>query len=221
MESTMSEGKIFKYEGEQADVLWDGRLCIHIQECGRAKGELFVGGRTPWCEPDKVDVDNVAAVVKRCPTGAITFNVKDGSFEESAEARNVAVVTNNGPLHVRGDLEIQGAAEDMPGTKFRASLCRCGHSKNKPFCDNSHDDAGFIDHGAVGDTGDALDAAGGGLQIRGAPNGPLLVSGNLSIVSSSGRLAWQGTRAALCRCGLSANKPFCDGAHKEGGFEAD
>lgn len=217
----MSESRTFEYDGAEATVALDGRLCIHIQECGRAKGNLFVGGRQPWCQPDETTVDDVVAVVERCPSGAITFEVKDGSIVETAEAKNVIAVTNNGPLHVRGDLQIQDAPADMPGTKFRASLCRCGNSENKPFCDNSHDGAGFTDHGAVGETGSGIDAEGGTLTIRRAPNGPLLVSGNLTILSGSGRVAWKGTNAALCRCGLSQNKPFCDGAHKAGGFEAD
>ena len=59
------------------------------------------------------------------------------------------------------------------------------------------------------------------MAIKGLKNGPLLVSGNLSIVSGSGRVAWKGTKAALCRCGNSKNKPFCDGAHTAAGFEAD
>lgn len=54
-----------------------------------------------------------------------------------------------------------------------------------------------------------------------APNGPLLLEGNLTIIAASGRAAWQGTKCALCRCGASKNKPFCDGAHKAAGFEAD
>ena len=67
----MSEKKVFVYDGAQTDVHWDGRLCIHIGECGRAKNELFVGGRQPWCQPDLVSPDEVAEVVNRCPTGAL------------------------------------------------------------------------------------------------------------------------------------------------------
>ena len=58
-----------KYPGEQVDVYWDGNLCIHIGECGRAEGELFVGGRKPWCQPDLTTADDVTEVVGRCPTG--------------------------------------------------------------------------------------------------------------------------------------------------------
>ncbi|MBW2552371.1 MAG: CDGSH iron-sulfur domain-containing protein, partial [Deltaproteobacteria bacterium] len=155
----MTEKKVFVYDGAQADVHWDGRLCIHIGECGRAKNELFVGGREPWCQPDLVSPDQVADVVDRCPTGALSYERKGGGTGEVADAENVVSVMYNGPLYVRGDLEVDGAAEDMSGARFRVALCRCGHSKNKPFCDNSHEDAGFKDYGAVGDSGEGFDAS--------------------------------------------------------------
>jgi len=217
----MSEKKVFVYDGAQADVHWDERLCIHIGECGRAKNDLFVGGRQPWCQPDLVSPDQVADVVVRCPTGALTYERKDGGVGETASAENVVSVMYNGPLYVRGDLDVEGAAEDMSGARFRVALCRCGQSKNKPFCDNSHEEAGFKDYGAVGDSGEGFDAAGGTLKVGRAPNGPLLLSGNFTIVAASGRKAWQGKKAALCRCGHSQNKPFCDGSHKDAGFEAE
>jgi CDGSH-type Zn-finger protein/uncharacterized Fe-S cluster protein YjdI len=217
----MSEKKIVDYPGAAADVHWDGRLCIHIGECGRAKNDLFVAGRQPWCQPDRVRPDEVADVVSRCPSGALTYDRKDGGPEESPEAENVVSVMYNGPLYVRGDLEVDGAASDMSGVRYRAALCRCGQSKNKPFCDNSHEAAGFQDYGAVGDPGDGFDAPGGPLKVGKAPNGPLLLNGNFTIVAASGRKAWKGTKAALCRCGQSKNKPFCDGGHKDAGFEAE
>jgi uncharacterized Fe-S cluster protein YjdI len=49
----MSEKKVHDYPGTEIDVQWDSRLCIHIAECGKSAGELFVGGRDPWCIPDK------------------------------------------------------------------------------------------------------------------------------------------------------------------------
>ncbi len=209
------------YQGAQADVQWDGRLCIHISECGRAKNDLFVGGREPWCEPDRVSCEEVVDVVHRCPSGALTYRRKDGGPAEVPGSENVVRVMYNGPLYVSGDLEIDGAAADMDGVRFRAALCRCGHSKNKPFCDNSHEEANFKDYGAVGEKGDGQESKGGTLKVSRAPNGPLLLNGNFTIVAASGRRAWSGTRAALCRCGHSQNKPFCDGSHKDAGFQAD
>ncbi|HXV78225.1 MAG TPA: CDGSH iron-sulfur domain-containing protein [Candidatus Polarisedimenticolaceae bacterium] len=215
------ERRIHQFDGKQLDVAWDGRLCIHAQECTRAKGELFVSGRQPWGEPDRGDPDYVAEVVRRCPSGALTYRRGDGGEPESAAPRNTVIVANNGPLYVQGQLRIDAAAPDMPGVAFRAALCRCGDSKNKPFCDNSHERAGFRDHGALGQTGEGFDAPGGPLEIKRAPDGPLLLSGSFTIVSGSGREAWHGRKAALCRCGNSRNKPFCDGSHKTAGFHAD
>lgn len=54
-------------------------------------------------------------------------------------------------------------------------------------------------------------------------NGPYLVQGPVQIVDAAGH-AWKteaGKAVALCRCGQSANKPFCDGSHKTTGFSAD
>ena len=216
----MSDKQVFDYPGSEIDVHWDGRLCIHIGECGNAAGELFVGGREPWCLPDTTTRSEVREICERCPSGALTYSDKDGT-PESAPAQNTVTVSYNGPLFAHGDLVIEGAPQEMQGVRFRAALCRCGHSQNKPFCDNSHIQAGFEDFGSVGERGTGQGAATGQLSIKPLPDGPLLVNGPLSIRASSGRLAWQGDQAALCRCGHSQNKPFCDGSHKKAGFSTE
>lgn len=214
--------KKFNYEGQRVHVQWDGQLCIHVAECGHAKGELFVGGRTPWCEPDRATDDEAREVIMRCPTGALSCHRPDGSpLDEATADENTIHVTHNGPLYLRGELAIDGAPEDAPGLKRRAALCRCGQSKNKPFCDNSHVKAGFADSGAVGETGEMPEYAGGELSVSPVKDGPLMIKGNLAITAGSGRVAWHGAKAALCRCGESGNKPFCDGAHKKVGFTSD
>ncbi len=214
----MSKKRQLDFTGQEIDVHFDGRLCIHIGECGYSKGDLFVGDRQPWCVPDAVSKAEVREIIERCPSGALTYTDKAG-VPESPPAENSLTVAYNGPLYLTGDLEIEGAGDDMPGVRYRAALCRCGASKNKPFCDNSHVEAGFEDHGAVGDKGPGLSATGGKLKVEMRPDGPLALTGNLSMHAGSGRLAWQGDKAFLCRCGASKNKPFCDGTHKEVGFK--
>jgi CDGSH-type Zn-finger protein/uncharacterized Fe-S cluster protein YjdI len=216
-----SEPEQYTYPGGAIDVVWDGRLCIHVGECTRARGALFEIGRQPWCEPDSAEVDVVAAVVERCPSGALSYSRPDGTEFEAIPASNSIVVANNGPLYARGDLAIEGAPENAPGLRTRAALCRCGRSANKPFCDNSHEAAEFRDRGPIGDVGEQLAAQGGPLSIRALANGPLLVEGNLTLTSGHGLPTWSGTRVALCRCGESANKPFCDGTHALVGFKSD
>ncbi|MGB5166192.1 MAG: CDGSH iron-sulfur domain-containing protein [Woeseiaceae bacterium] len=217
----MAKKTVFKYPGEKATVSWNGPLCIHVAECGRAKGELFIGGRDPWCKPDVTSNEEVAEIVKRCPTGALTVDFADGSGTEQPESANTVHVAYNGPLFVRGRLAIENAPADAPGLAFRSALCRCGKSRNKPFCDNSHEKDGFSDYGAVGETGAGDAGVGGELAIKPIKDGPLMLIGNVTIRNSSGREAWKGDRVALCRCGESANKPFCDGAHKRAGFKSE
>ena len=120
----MASGKVFKFDGDRATVSWHGRLCIHVGECGRAKGDLFVAGRKPWCQPDVSSDDEVQEVVLRCPTGSLTVDYEDGSRVEVADAENSVHVAYNGPLFVRGDLNVSDAPDNAPGLNFRAALCR-------------------------------------------------------------------------------------------------
>jgi CDGSH-type Zn-finger protein/uncharacterized Fe-S cluster protein YjdI len=216
----MSEKSVVEYPGAEIDVQWDGRLCIHVGECGKAEGELFVGDRQPWCVPDKVAKADVRDVIERCPTGALTYRDKDGA-PEAAPAENTLMVAYNGPYYVKGDLQVEGAPEDMPGVRHRAALCRCGVSKNKPFCDNSHLEVRFEDFGAVGEKGPGLTASGGPVSVKPLKDGPLRLDGNLTMYAASGRAAWRGDSLFLCRCGASNNKPFCDGSHRAAGFKSD
>ena len=216
----MKNKEIFTYTGTEVDVDWDGRICIHMGECGYAKGDLFVGGRDPWCQPDLSSSDDVKDIVERCPAGALVYRFKGIKIKEQAAQENTVVVAYNGPYFVRGELNIVDAPDDMPGVKFRSALCRCGLSKSKPFCDNSHKEGRFEDFGAVGEKGNKLESKGGELKITPMADGPLILSGNVTLKASSGRVAWQGNNLFLCRCGASRTKPFCDGSHSEAGFKS-
>ena len=75
-----------KYDGEKINVEWDGRLCIHIGECGYSEGELFVGGRDPWCKPDLASVDDVVDAVGYGDSidHDIVLNLGSGALEDIA-----------------------------------------------------------------------------------------------------------------------------------------
>jgi CDGSH-type Zn-finger protein/uncharacterized Fe-S cluster protein YjdI len=216
----MDKGKVYDFKGASITVHWDQRLCIHVGECGQAEGELFVGGRDPWCVPDGIDPLEVREVCERCPSGALSYTSPNGMSERACETNSVQV-TNNGPLYAKGDLAIEGATNDMPGVRYRAALCRCGQSNNKPFCDNSHLSARFEDYGAIGTRGPGVESTGGRLKITPLKDGPLILNGGVVLIAGSGRVAWRGDQAALCRCGASKNKPFCDGSHKAVDFRSE
>ena len=216
----MSKKKVLTFEGKEVTVVWDGNLCVHAQECWRSDSELFELNRKPFGEPDKVTPEEVDRISRRCPSGAIAWTDNTGETEEAAEPENTVTVVPNGPLYVRGDLTIQGVPEQVGNTKRRVALCRCGHSKNKPFCDNSHVEAGFKEAGAVGREGPGHDNPGGPLSITPRKDGSLFLQGNVAIRAASGCIRWRGSKVSLCRCGLSKRMPFCDSSHK-GQFEAD
>jgi CDGSH-type Zn-finger protein len=128
-------------------------------------------------------------------------------------------VRNNGPLLCTGDIEVYDADGNLLEEAEDIALCRCGASHNKPFCDGSHRECGFSHRGMViGITSDELEG-GGPLQINVRTNAMLVAKGPMTILNADGSCAGTRNKAALCRCGHSANKPFCDGSHKAHGFE--
>jgi CDGSH-type Zn-finger protein/uncharacterized Fe-S cluster protein YjdI len=216
--------KIREYEGQDIVVRYDVRRCIHAAECVRGLPQVFNTKARPWVQPDAATPDQVAAVVMRCPTGALHFERKDGGPDEPVPDANAVTVAANGPLHVRGSIEIVAPDGTVILEDTRVSLCRCGASGNKPFCDNRHLEIGFAAAGALGESGlrtDEPDSDDQNLQIVPSANGPLLVSGRVELRGGDGQISLRGNRAALCRCGASGNKPFCDGSHRRVGFQAN
>lgn len=134
-----------EYAGDGIVVAWDPTLCVHVGECLRGAPTAFDTRRRPWIALEGAAPDDIARVVQRCPSGALTYRRTDGGAEEQpADPPSVRAV-RNGPYFVRGEIEI--AAEDgaVLHRATRAALCRCGGSRNKPFCDNSHVMLGFRD----------------------------------------------------------------------------
>lgn len=136
---------------------------------------------------------------------------------------NVAEVPAAGPLCLTGRIQVEVDGEVVADTDDIA-LCRCGHSNNKPYCDGSHNRVGFSDPGVIlggrlvpgrGEAG-----ADDPVVIVCATDGPLLVRGPLTVVASDGATV-QGTKGALCRCGASSTRPFCDGTHRTVGFTSE
>jgi CDGSH-type Zn-finger protein len=140
-------------------------------------------------------------------------------LSETILPANVAFTAPNGPLIATGDLQINtGAAE--PAIQPRASLCRCGASANKPFCDGSHRTIGFADAGDAAPVEPIAEInATGPVVFTPLPAGPLLATGPLTVQNAAKQTIAITTDTAFCRCGASANKPYCDGSHAAIGFQ--
>ena len=149
--------------------------------------------------------------------GAIRYARKDGQPNEAAPPVKLISIRENGPYAVRADIQLDGVAAG-----YRATLCRCGASKHKPFCDGSHHDIDFAASGEpLTGSADMLDVRDGALEIEPQVDGPLRVRGNVEITSGTGRVVARVQQAKLCRCGGSSTKPFCDGTHQRIGFRSD
>lgn len=208
------------YFGEAIDVSFDTARCIHAAECVRGLPAVFDTAKRPWIQPDGGTAEAIVAVVERCPSGALHYVRKDDGAGEQPQPNNTVTVRADGPLYVRGDMVLHTADGEISLCDTRMALCRCGQSKNKPFCDNSHREAGFSDAGAVKEKSMDAFTSGDVLTITPTANGPLQVEGNVEVISSDGAARFQGNKVWLCRCGGSSNKPFCDGTHKRIGFQA-
>ena len=208
--------------GKHATIHFDAQRCVHSRNCVLAHPDVFVPNvQGAWIHPDAQPVDELIRIGQNCPSGAITVlrHAEGAGIKDSNQAPvvNTVRVRENGPLALEAELQIQGAPQANP----RATLCRCGQSQNKPFCDGSHVAAGFAASGEPPTASfQALAVRNGPLNVQPQPNGPLRVTGNLEIVSGTGRTCNKVSDTWLCRCGHSKNKPYCDGSHKAAGFEA-
>ncbi|MDE2220621.1 MAG: CDGSH iron-sulfur domain-containing protein [Gammaproteobacteria bacterium] len=210
--------KVETVRGAQATIRFDAGKCIHSRHCVLDRPDVFVPNvEGEWIHPERASAEEIAALAANCPSGAITCVRHDGKPDEAAPLVNTVRVRENGPLAFHAELALPEGARAL-----RATLCRCGASANKPYCDGSHAAAGF---GASGEPKTAesrpLPVRNGTLTVSPQADGPLKVSGPLELVSGTGRTLNRTTETYLCRCGASANKPYCDGSHKRSGFKSD
>jgi CDGSH-type Zn-finger protein/uncharacterized Fe-S cluster protein YjdI len=204
--------------GKDIVVRFDTQRCIHARHCVLGHPEVFQANmQGPWIDPEAASPERTAAVVQTCPSGALSYERLDGGLQESPPLVNVIRIRENGPLAVVADLRIVNEAP-----MIRATLCRCGRSKNKPFCDSAHVAMGFKASGEPPSNGTPALATGGGLlELVPLKDGPLQINGNVELCTGTGRTITRVQETYLCRCGSSANKPFCDGSHAKIGFVAE
>lgn len=215
--------RIFTYESDEIKVTWDQKRCIHAEECVHGLSDVFDPSQKPWIQPEKGSAEEIADVIERCPTGALHYESQKGDRSEAASSKNRIKLQEDGPLYFFGDLEVQ----DSDGNTFledtRFAMCRCGASNNKPACDNSHKKLDWSAHvdADIADMDELNEENQDKLLIKLMKNGPVLLEGTYTLESPKIGEVTSSKGVALCRCGGSSNKPFCDGTHKKIGFEAE
>ena len=211
--------RVHSYPSDDLIVEYDAARCIHVKECVKGLPTVFDPNRRPWVDPRLASAEAVEDVIRRCPTGALHYQRKTGESETPAPTNEVRTAAD-GPLYIQGRLDMKQASGETT-QETRVALCRCGASTNKPYCDNSHTEAGFRDPATTVPQQLAEgDATMSPLTITFVPDGPILVDGTVTVRGADASQA-TGVRGALCRCGASNTKPFCDGSHTATGFRSD
>jgi CDGSH-type Zn-finger protein/uncharacterized Fe-S cluster protein YjdI len=203
---------------DDIEISFDVLRCIHSRNCVLSAPTVFLANvKGAWLHPENASVEHLVHVAQSCPSGAITYKRLDGGAKEAEPEVNAISLRQNGPYAFHGTLNI-----DEQPPLYRATLCRCGKSKNKPFCDNSHIEAEFEASGEPETIpSEPLEQRGGELHIIPLKDGPIKVRGPVEICSGTGRTVNRTQYAKLCRCGGSSSKPHCDDTHLRIGFKSE
>lgn len=134
-ETTRPE-RIYDYQGTEITVHFSKLLCSHAGECGKRARNIFNTKEHPWVKPDEGTIQEVKDVVAACPSGALQYALNEGPTNITNDDVEIRV-ERNGPYQVRNiDVDAENWTPTQSDKKY--VLCRCGLSKNKPFCDGTH-----------------------------------------------------------------------------------
>lgn len=150
--------KIIRYKNDDITVIWKPDTCIHSTLCWKGLISVFNPKERPWVKMDGATTERIIEQVRKCPSGALSYEMNEVKKEEAKAAET---------------------ASNDPVTSEAAHM----------------------------------------LKINVTPNGPYLINTECLIVHSSGKEEVKTGTVALCRCGLSANKPYCDGSHSKAEFK--
>ena len=205
-----------KHKTNDGCLSFDHEKCIHSRNCVLNRPDVFVPNvEGEWIHPENASAEELEALADSCPSGAIRF--EPISKVLSKPLVNTLHVRENGPYALKADLNLNDEA-----VCTRLTLCRCGASKNKPYCDGSHSDISFIATGEPKHVESLVLAKRNGvLEVTPVKDGPLMLKGNIEICAGTGKTVNRVEKTALCRCGASKNKPYCDGSHKSIGFSSE
>lgn len=139
-----SQNKRMNYVGQRITIHDNRGICSHAGFCTDGLKAVFRMHQEPWIDPDGAGVEEIIETIKKCPSGALSYSIDDVEHRDQERAPMVTV-TNDGPYSVTGGIELIGVQFGEGASTEHYTLCRCGQSKNKPFCDGSHWEVGFRD----------------------------------------------------------------------------
>lgn len=129
--------KLQDYPGREITIHNNVLLCSHSEYCVRELPGVFSESRNPWIDTDGDTPARIRALIQKCPSGALSYSI-NGVHQPDNECAPAITIEKNGPYRITGSIELKDAEWGAGASREHYTLCRCGVSRNKPFCDGSH-----------------------------------------------------------------------------------
>jgi CDGSH-type Zn-finger protein len=136
------------YVGKEITIHDNRKICSHAKECVNNLPSVFKLGSRPWIDSDGSRMQDIIKTVRKCPSGALSYSIDGIEYRDLKEQRDpILTVLKNGPYYITGGIELIGENIEFGegASKEHYTLCRCGASENKPFCDGTHTTINFKD----------------------------------------------------------------------------
>jgi CDGSH-type Zn-finger protein/ferredoxin len=132
-----TEDRRDNYVGPAVTIHDNRGICSHAGHCTDGLPSVFRLKQEPWIDPEVADAEAIIATVKSCPSGALSYSL-EGVEERDQERVPAVTVSKDGPYLVTGGPDLVDVSCPEGASTEHYALCRCGGSKNKPFCDGTH-----------------------------------------------------------------------------------
>jgi CDGSH-type Zn-finger protein len=145
--SPLIKDKRKNYAGKEITIHDNRKICSHAAECVNNLPSVFKFNSRPWINPDEAEILQIINTIKKCPSGALSYSIDGVEYRDQNERKPMVTVSKDGPYLITGGVDLIGNdiqfAEGF--SKEHYTLCRCGASNNKPFCDGMHRTINFND----------------------------------------------------------------------------
>jgi CDGSH-type Zn-finger protein len=131
------EDKRENYKGEKITIHDNRGICAHAGRCTNGLPKVFRLQQEPWIDPNASGSEEISGVIGKCPSGALSYST-DGVEHRDRDGEPAIFVAPNGPYLITGGPELKETFRAEGASTEHFTLCRCGGSKNKPFCDGTH-----------------------------------------------------------------------------------
>lgn len=138
------KNKRVNYSGENIAIHDNRGVCAHSAICSNNLDKVFRPKQEPWIDVNAAGAEEIIKVVRDCPSGALSYSVEGNEHKDQERGEGIKV-SKDGPYLIIGGIELANEEFGEEASKEHYCLCRCGASKNKPFCDGSHWGAEFKD----------------------------------------------------------------------------